>query len=129
MAPLANNSSAACGSYFEKLNRQANGSSGLDTFFLFRTGTWIKGARETNNSLVGAAGLEPATLCLEGKCSIRLSYAPTGCYFEFIACSRRNLTPSNAIDSGVGAISRQMLAAALSSPSEKPKLSIVSQPS
>jgi hypothetical protein len=27
--------------------------------------------------LVGAAGLEPATLCLEGKCSIHLSYAPT----------------------------------------------------
>jgi hypothetical protein len=27
--------------------------------------------------LVGAAGLEPATLCLEGRCSIRLSYAPT----------------------------------------------------
>lgn len=26
--------------------------------------------------MVGAAGLEPATLCLEGKCSIRLSYAP-----------------------------------------------------
>ena len=27
-------------------------------------------------SVVGAAGLEPATLCLEGRCSIRLSYAP-----------------------------------------------------
>jgi hypothetical protein len=27
--------------------------------------------------VVGAAGLEPATLCLEGKCSIHLSYAPT----------------------------------------------------
>jgi hypothetical protein len=26
--------------------------------------------------LVGAAGLEPATLCLEGRCSIHLSYAP-----------------------------------------------------
>ena len=26
--------------------------------------------------MVGAAGLEPATLCLEGRCSIRLSYAP-----------------------------------------------------
>ena len=26
--------------------------------------------------VVGAAGLEPATLCLEGRCSIRLSYAP-----------------------------------------------------
>jgi hypothetical protein len=28
-------------------------------------------------SLVGAAGLEPATTCLEGRCSIHLSYAPT----------------------------------------------------
>jgi hypothetical protein len=27
--------------------------------------------------VVGAAGLEPATLCLEGRCSIQLSYAPT----------------------------------------------------
>ena len=27
--------------------------------------------------MVGAAGLEPATLCLEGRCSIQLSYAPT----------------------------------------------------
>jgi hypothetical protein len=27
--------------------------------------------------MVGAAGLEPATLCLEGRCSIHLSYAPT----------------------------------------------------
>jgi hypothetical protein len=26
--------------------------------------------------MVGAAGLEPATLCLEGRCSIQLSYAP-----------------------------------------------------
>ena len=26
--------------------------------------------------MVGAAGIEPATLCLEGRCSIRLSYAP-----------------------------------------------------
>jgi hypothetical protein len=28
------------------------------------------------NYLVGAAGLEPATPCLEGRCSIHLSYAP-----------------------------------------------------
>ena len=28
------------------------------------------------SKLVGAAGLEPATLCLEGRCSIHLSYAP-----------------------------------------------------
>jgi hypothetical protein len=28
--------------------------------------------------LVGAAGLEPATLGLEIQCSIRLSYAPIG---------------------------------------------------
>src|SRR5687768_8974582 len=27
--------------------------------------------------MVGAAGLEPATLCLEGRCSIHLSYAPS----------------------------------------------------
>jgi hypothetical protein len=26
--------------------------------------------------MVGAAGLEPATTCLEGRCSIQLSYAP-----------------------------------------------------
>ena len=26
--------------------------------------------------LVGPAGLEPATLCLEGRCSIQLSYEP-----------------------------------------------------
>ena len=26
--------------------------------------------------LVGPAGLEPATLCLEGRCSIHLSYGP-----------------------------------------------------
>ena len=26
--------------------------------------------------MVGAAGLEPATPCLEGRCSIHLSYAP-----------------------------------------------------
>ncbi len=26
--------------------------------------------------MAGAAGLEPTTLCLEGRCSIRLSYAP-----------------------------------------------------
>jgi hypothetical protein len=28
------------------------------------------------SGLVGAAGLEPATTCLEGRCSIHLSYAP-----------------------------------------------------
>src|SRR5262245_51587999 len=27
-------------------------------------------------TLVGPAGLEPATLCLEGRCSIHLSYGP-----------------------------------------------------
>ena len=32
--------------------------------------------------MVGAAGLEPATLCLEGRCSIQLSYAPTLLTFQ-----------------------------------------------
>src|SRR5216684_299440 len=41
----------------------------------------------------------------------------------------RNFTPSKAIDSGVGAMSRQMEAAAESSLRAKPKLSIVSHPS
>jgi hypothetical protein len=41
----------------------------------------------------------------------------------------KNFTPSNAIDSGDGAMSRQMDAAADNSPNAKPKLSIVSQPS
>jgi hypothetical protein len=31
--------------------------------------------------LVGAAGLEPATTCLEGRCSIHLSYAPACCLY------------------------------------------------
>ena len=29
-------------------------------------------------TLVGPAGLEPATPCLEGRCSIHLSYGPIG---------------------------------------------------
>jgi hypothetical protein len=32
--------------------------------------------------LVGAAGLEPATLCLEGRCSIHLSYAPASTVYQ-----------------------------------------------
>ena len=32
---------------------------------------------ERNSDLVGAAGIEPATLGLEIRCSIRLSYAPS----------------------------------------------------
>jgi hypothetical protein len=36
------------------------------------TGTLVFSTR----LLVGAAGLEPATTCLEGRCSIHLSYAP-----------------------------------------------------
>ena len=31
------------------------------------------------NLLATPAGLEPATLCLEGRCSIRLSYGARGC--------------------------------------------------
>ncbi len=42
-------------------------------------------------------------------------------------CLFRNFTPSKAMDSGVGAMSRQIDAAAESSPSAKPKLSMVSQ--
>jgi hypothetical protein len=33
--------------------------------------------------VVGAAGLEPATTCLEGRCSIHLSYAPAYHLFSF----------------------------------------------
>ena len=36
----------------------------------------MSGQVEPHNFLVGAAGLEPATTCLEGRCSIHLSYAP-----------------------------------------------------
>ncbi len=39
--------------------------------FLFRKTAELRGGR-----LVGAAGIEPATLGLEIRCSIRLSYAP-----------------------------------------------------
>ena len=34
------------------------------------------GGGPVRRGLVGAAGIEPATLCLEGRCSIQLSYAP-----------------------------------------------------
>ena len=37
---------------------------------------WL-GERLAEERLVGAAGIEPATLGLEIRCSIRLSYAPT----------------------------------------------------
>ena len=37
-----------------------------------RRGEWISGLE-----LVGAAGIEPATVGLEIRCSIRLSYAPS----------------------------------------------------
>ena len=39
--------------------------------------------------MVGAAGFEPATLCLEGRCSIQLSYAPTGRTSPILAEFRR----------------------------------------
>ena len=35
--------------------------------------------------LVGAAGLEPATLGLEGRCSIHLSYAPVRVHCNFVS--------------------------------------------
>src|ERR1039458_6148102 len=41
-------------------------------------------SRILQKTLVGAAGLEPATLCLEGRCSIRLSYAPVPGVFSSI---------------------------------------------
>jgi hypothetical protein len=34
-------------------------------------------ARKLHKRMVGAAGIEPATLGLEIRCSIRLSYAPS----------------------------------------------------
>jgi hypothetical protein len=37
----------------------------------------VGGARKLQKRMVGAAGIEPATLGLEIRCSIRLSYAPT----------------------------------------------------
>src|ERR1017187_3926137 len=46
---------------------------------------WVK--------LVGAAGLEPATLCLEGRCSIRLSYAPVPGVFSSILAGRGRYFP------------------------------------
>ena len=56
------------------------------------------------------------------------------CSFYYLAAAAamfcfKNFMPSNAMDSGVGAMSRQIDAAADSSPREKPKLSMVSQPS
>src|ERR1022692_1608601 len=44
-------------------------------------------------TLVGAAGLEPATLCLEGRCSIRLSYAPVPGVFSSILAGRGRYFP------------------------------------
>jgi hypothetical protein len=41
--------------------------------------------------LVGAAGLEPATTCLEGRCSIHLSYAPAFIYYDLRGFSCRPL--------------------------------------
>jgi hypothetical protein len=40
--------------------------------------------------MVGAAGLEPATLCLEGRCSIQLSYAPAVTFFDSKPLPRSN---------------------------------------
>ena len=45
------------------------------------------------SSLVSPAGFEPATLCLEGRCSIQLSYGPTQdifyqCQPRFFDCIR-----------------------------------------
>lgn len=43
--------------------------------------------------MVGAAGLEPATPCLEGRCSIRLSYAPVPVGFLPIVASGAQVQP------------------------------------
>ena len=43
--------------------------------------------------MVGAAGLEPATLCLEGRCSIHLSYAPVPEPFRLILAGRGHYFP------------------------------------
>jgi hypothetical protein len=43
------------------------------------TGRFCESNRRSRGDLVGAAGLEPATTCLEGRCSIHLSYAPIQC--------------------------------------------------
>src|SRR5437867_7852717 len=37
---------------------------------------------------IGPAGLEPATPCLEGRCSIHLSYGPTSSLQTPIDCKR-----------------------------------------
>ena len=45
-------------------------------------------------NLVGAAGLEPATTCLEGRCSIHLSYAPINSMIvtnSVVSCKNRAL--------------------------------------
>ena len=47
--------------------------------------TPAKNPRILLKRLVGAAGLEPATLCLEGRCSIRLSYAPVPGFSPILA--------------------------------------------
>src|SRR5439155_939092 len=59
---------------------------------------------DSRRVLVGAAGLEPATLCLEGRCSIHLSYVPHSsatppeeslvAYVERRSYSRKYLTPA-----------------------------------
>src|SRR5579872_5887763 len=45
--------------------------------------------------MVGAAGLEPATTCLEGRCSIHLSYAPA-CMFFILQHSAGTPVPHTA---------------------------------
>ena len=53
----------------------------LGNFLFAKRKNAFKARRQVLNplkglGLVGAAGLEPATTCLEGRCSIHLSYAP-----------------------------------------------------
>lgn len=51
------------GTFLTRMLRQR----GLQAFKRYSLAFW---------TMAGAPGLEPGTLCLEGRCSIQLSYAP-----------------------------------------------------
>jgi hypothetical protein len=52
-------------------------SPDVTQFLRFKSRLMWRSSEIHAENVVGAAGLEPATLCLEGRCSIHLSYAPT----------------------------------------------------